>query len=79
LSRPPRERKTRSNAGASRAASSRAAQVRQLEFWELRLYVAGQTPNSIEAFANLRQICDIHLAGKYSIQVIDLVRNPQLV
>jgi circadian clock protein KaiB len=52
--------------------------VRQLEFWELRLYVAGQTPNSIEAFANLRQICDIHLAGKYSIQVIDLVRNPQL-
>jgi circadian clock protein KaiB len=48
------------------------------EFWELRLYVAGQTPKSIVAFANLKKICEQHLAGKYRIEVIDLVKNPQL-
>ena len=46
--------------------------------WELRLYVAGQTPKSITAFANLRRICEEHLAGQYSIEVIDLMENPQL-
>jgi circadian clock protein KaiB len=46
--------------------------------WELRLYVAGQTPKSVAAFANLRQICEEYLAGEYSIEVIDLVVNPQL-
>jgi circadian clock protein KaiB len=46
--------------------------------WELRLYVAGQTPKSILAFANLKKICEEHLAGKYSIEVIDLLENPQL-
>lgn len=46
--------------------------------WELRLYVAGQTPRSLAAFANLKQICENHLAGKYHIDVIDLVKNPQL-
>lgn len=44
----------------------------------LRLYVAGQTPKSIAAFENLRRICDEHLQGKYEIEVIDLVENPQL-
>jgi circadian clock protein KaiB len=48
------------------------------EVFNLRLYVAGQTPNSIRAFANLRKICDEHLAGRYQIEVIDLVENPQL-
>src|SRR5436305_15325676 len=48
------------------------------EFWELRLYVAGQTPKSIVAFANLKKLCEQHLAGKYRIEVIDLVQNPQL-
>lgn len=48
------------------------------ERWELRLYVAGQTPRSLAAFANLKQICESHLAGKYHIDVIDLVKNPQL-
>jgi circadian clock protein KaiB len=48
------------------------------EIWELRLYVAGQTPNSLRAFANLQKICDEHLKGKYKIEVIDLVKNPQL-
>jgi circadian clock protein KaiB len=46
--------------------------------WELRLYVAGQTPNSITAFANLKKICEEHLAGKYQIEVIDLLENPRL-
>ena len=46
--------------------------------WELRLYVAGQTPKSLLAFANLRRICEEHLAGKYHIEVVDLVQNAQL-
>lgn len=48
------------------------------KFWELRLYVAGQTPRSQTAFSNLQQICEGHLKGRYRIQVIDLVENPQL-
>lgn len=48
------------------------------EMFELRLYVAGQTPKSLRAFANLRQICEEHLAGRYQIEVIDLLENPQL-
>ena len=48
------------------------------EIWNLRLYVAGQTQKSITAFANLKKICEEHLAGKYRIEVIDLLKNPQL-
>jgi circadian clock protein KaiB len=48
------------------------------EIWELRLYVAGQTPKSITAFANLKKICEEHIPGKYRIEVIDLLKNPQL-
>ena len=48
------------------------------EFWELRLYVAGQTPKSMAAFANLKTLCEEHLAGKYTIEVIDLLVNPKL-
>lgn len=46
--------------------------------WELRLYVAGQTPKSLAAFANLKKICEEHLAGQYHIEVIDLLKEPQL-
>ena len=46
--------------------------------WELRLYVAGQSPKSVAAFTNLKKLCDEHLAGKYKIEVIDLVQQPQL-
>ena len=46
--------------------------------WELRLYVAGNTPNSIAAFSNLKQICESHMGGRYRIEIIDLLRNPQL-
>ncbi len=48
------------------------------QVYNLRLYVAGQTPRSLRAFANLRDICDKHLAGRYTIEVIDLQENPQL-
>jgi len=48
------------------------------EVWELRLYVAGQTPKSLAAFANLKKICEEHLKGKYHIEVVDLLKNPQL-
>ena len=48
------------------------------EMFDLRLYVAGQTPKAVRAFANLRKICDEHLAGRYRIEVIDLVDNPAL-
>jgi circadian clock protein KaiB len=48
------------------------------ERWELRLYVAGQTPRSVAAFAQLERICEEHLQGRYSIEVIDLLKNPTL-
>lgn len=50
----------------------------EAENWSLRLYVAGQTPKSVTAFANLKAICEKHLAGKYTIEVIDLLVNPTL-
>jgi len=46
--------------------------------WELRLYVAGQTPKCVKAFANLKKFCEEHLPGQYRIEVIDLLQNPQL-
>jgi circadian clock protein KaiB len=48
------------------------------EVWQLRLYVAGQTPRSVAAFANLKRICEDHLPGRYNIEVVDLVKHPQL-
>jgi len=46
------------------------------EQWTLRLYIAGQTPRSMDAFANLRAMCEAHLAGRYQIEVIDLLEQP---
>ncbi|HEV7668963.1 MAG TPA: circadian clock KaiB family protein [Thermoanaerobaculia bacterium] len=48
------------------------------EVWELRLYVAGQTPKSIAAFNNLKRLCEEHLPGRYKIEVVDLLINPKL-
>ncbi|MFH0810419.1 MAG: circadian clock KaiB family protein [Pseudomonadota bacterium] len=48
------------------------------EQWHLRLYVAGQTPRSLAAFANLKKLCEEHLKGQYTIEVIDLLERPQL-
>lgn len=46
--------------------------------WQLRLYVAGQTAKSLQAFANLKRICEEHLPGEYHIEIVDLLENPQL-
>jgi len=48
------------------------------EKWDLRLYIAGQTPRSLTAFANLKRLCEEHIPGRYKIEVIDLVKHPQL-
>jgi circadian clock protein KaiB len=48
------------------------------ERWDLRLYTAGQSPKSLAALNNLKRICDQHLPGRYSIEVIDLMKNPRL-
>ncbi|PTX95162.1 circadian clock protein KaiB [Spartobacteria bacterium LR76] len=50
----------------------------EAETFSLRLYVAGQTPKSLTAFANLKRLCEEHLPGQYRIEVIDLVKNPHL-
>jgi circadian clock protein KaiB len=48
------------------------------ESYRLRLYVAGQTPKSVLAFTNLKQICEQHLRGRYEIEIVDLLENPRL-
>jgi circadian clock protein KaiB len=51
---------------------------RSTKLWQLRLYVAGQTPKSLTAFGNLKHICENHLKGRYRIEVIDLSERPHL-
>ena len=46
--------------------------------WQLRLYIAGQTAKSVAAFENLKRVCETHLAGRYSIEVVDLLVSPRL-
>jgi circadian clock protein KaiB len=58
--------------------SDRAAGKPAAPKWELKLYVAGQTAKSLQAFSNLKHICEVHLDGEYHIEVIDLLKNPQL-
>ncbi|MCW3014306.1 MAG: KaiB protein [Solirubrobacterales bacterium] len=48
------------------------------EVWHLCLYIAGQSPKSLRAFANLTTLCEEHLAGRYEIEIIDLVEHPSL-
>ena len=59
-------------------AKSRRPNRTKPQVWKLRLYVAGQTPKSIRAFANLKVLCETHLKGRYQIEVIDLLERPQL-
>jgi len=53
-------------------------QTEKPKLWQLRLYVAGQSPKSVAAFANLKRLCEEHLAGEFEIEVIDLIENPRL-
>lgn len=48
------------------------------DYWYLRLYVAGESPRSRQAFRNLRELCETHLAGRYEIEIVDLLQNPRL-
>ena len=63
---------------ANETLSSEPADDADVAAWQLRLYVAGTTARSTAALANLRKICEEHLAGQYSIEVIDLLERPQL-
>jgi circadian clock protein KaiB len=56
----------------------RTVTLRKPDVLKLRLYVAGQTPKSIRAFANLKVVCDKHLNGRYQIEVIDLLEHPEM-
>lgn len=60
-----------------RAKTASAAKAEPAE-WQLRLYVAGQTTKSMAALENLKRVCEEHLAGRYSIEVVDLLVNPRL-
>ena len=62
----------------TRFSNGNAAAVEDAEVWHLRLYVAGQSPKSLRAFTNLKDLCDEHLSGRYEIEVIDLVEQPAL-
>lgn len=70
-----RKAKARSKTAFAR---QRAGSGHPEERWELRLYVAGQTRRCVEAFSHLRELCEQHLEGRYSIEVIDLLKNPTL-
>jgi circadian clock protein KaiB len=60
------------------SATSRALTSADADHWRLRLYVAGHTPRSVTALSNLKRLCEEHLAGRYEIEVIDLIERPQL-
>ena len=62
----------------SASGTRKAAKTREAPRVELKLYVAGQTPRSLAALANLNKICKEHLEGRYKLHVIDLVKKPQL-
>jgi circadian clock protein KaiB len=58
--------------------SGKQKKPREKATWALRLYVAGQTPKSVAALGNLKRLCESHLAGRYKIEIIDLLKNPRL-
>lgn len=60
------------------SSNGQSVQTDQPKQWQLRLYIAGKTPKSVTAFANLERICQEHLAGEFEIEVIDLIENPRL-
>ena len=69
--------KTSSTAKVKAAPKAKKARPKEAK-WELRLYIAGNTPKSMTALANLKKYCEQHLASKYTLEVIDLMKNPQL-
>jgi circadian clock protein KaiB len=71
-------KKTPKDAPSKKARSKPKQKAAGNEKWQLRLYVAGQTPKSIRAFGNLKTLCEEHIAGQYTIEVVDLLKNPTL-
>jgi circadian clock protein KaiB len=63
---------------AKKAPPRKSSKRGKQDIWELRLYIAGQTPNSVAAIANLRKICEERLQGRYRIEIVDLLEKPQL-
>lgn len=68
----------KSRAAAKRVKLSSRRRAAAPKQWTLRLYVAGQTPRSLAAFSNLKRLCEEHIAGRYRIEVIDLMKDPAL-
>jgi len=73
-----RKTEPKTSANIRKAKGGPAKEKTAMEVWDLKLYVAGQSPKSLTAFDNLRKICEEHLKGQYRIEVIDLLKNPQL-
>jgi circadian clock protein KaiB len=65
-------------APAAKAKAKAGAEADDLDTWRLRLYVAGQSPKCVAAVRNLNRFCEEHLAGRYTVEVIDLLENPRL-
>jgi len=74
--RPPANKPRAARAGKTKTKAETAAD--DVDTWKLRLYVAGQSPKCVAAVRNLNRFCEQHLAGRYSIEVIDLLENPRL-
>lgn len=73
------KKRTNSSNGAGGTPRSKSLSAKSAsDHYSLRLYVAGHTPRSLQALSNLKRICDEHLAGKYRVEVIDLLQTPQL-
>jgi len=71
-------RRARTGSGAPQAGNANDAHGDSEITYDLRLYIAGETPRSKAALSNLRRICEEHLAGRYRIEIIDLMKAPQL-
>jgi circadian clock protein KaiB len=76
--KPAASKRSPHRARRARPASAKSRVIRVADHWTLRLYIAGQTPRSLSAFANLKKLCEEHLAGRYRIEVIDLLVSPHL-
>jgi len=67
-----------SGVAAKRKANQAEKKISPSDSWNLRLYVAGQTPKSLAAFSNLKRLCEEHLSGRYHIEIVDLMKQPHL-
>ena len=77
MKKKPVAHKKPSGAAAKLAPKASKPQLDSREFWRMRLYVAGQSPRSSAAIANLRKICDEYLPGRYDVEIVDLIRHPE--